>query len=420
MRSLLITNIGELISLRPLAEEQRVTQLTASDLDSIKDAWLYCEDGKVHSFGSNPIPSSLLVTAPSLQIDANARLLLPGFVDSHTHPVFYGSRSSEFRMRLDGISYQEIAQKGGGIMATVKATQAASDQQLLAKTLEHLNQFLAHGVCTVEAKSGYGLNVGEEIRHLEILQEASKQTKQTLKITCLALHAVPSEFPSASAYVANVCDKLLPIVARNQLAEYVDAFIEQGYFSQADCEPYFKKAKELGLSIRVHADEFSDALGAHTAAKWGAASADHLQFASDQGIAEMCKQGVIACILPGTSLYTAIPFTSGRRLADAGCGVAIASDFNPGSCKLENLPMLAILAGLHGKLRSWEVIAGITMVPALSLGLSKRKGALAKGYDADFSIQQVSSLDEWFADFGRTKPKEVWIGGVKQLLPETQ
>ncbi|NRA45968.1 MAG: imidazolonepropionase [Oligoflexales bacterium] len=413
MPSFLLKNIGELVSLSPLAEEQRFIHLREDDLGSIKDAWLYCEDGKVVDFGQSPPPESLLNSSSTHQIDAKQGLVLPGFVDSHTHPIFFGNRSNEFKMRLDGVSYQEIAERGGGIMATVRASREASDEQLLAETLKHFKQFLAHGVTTVEAKSGYGLSPDEEIRHLRVLKKAAVQTDQEVKITCLALHAIPKEYASASTYVSAVCEHLLPIVAQDSLADYVDAFIESGYFSAEDCKPYFKKASELGLGIRVHADEFTDASAAEAAADWKAASADHLQFVSETGLKAMSKKGVVACILPGTSLYTAIPFTSGRRLADADCAVAIASDFNPGSCNLENLPMLAILAGLHGKLKSWEVIAGITLVPALSLGLSKQKRALAKSYDADFCIHDFTSLDEWFADFGRKKPREVWLRGVK-------
>ncbi|MFK7824103.1 MAG: imidazolonepropionase [Oligoflexales bacterium] len=416
MSSVLVRNIGELVTLKPVAERQRFHHLQDTDLGCYHNAWLYCQNGKVLSFGSNSIPDTILADASLTQVDAEKSLVLPGFVDSHTHPVFFGTRSSEFRMRLDGKSYQEIAQNGGGIMATVKASRAASDEQLLENTLAHFKSFLSYGVCTVEAKSGYGLTPKEEIRHLRILNRARQKTKQSIKTSCLALHAIPEEYESTTDYVSGICQQLLPKVAKEKLADYVDAFIEQGYFSSSECEPYFKKAKELGLGIRIHADEFSDAHAAKTAARWQAASADHLQFASEEGMAEMSKKGVVACILPGTSLYTAIPFTSGRKLADLGCAVAIASDFNPGSCNLDNLPMLAILGGLHGKLHSWEVLAGITIVPAFSLGLSTQKGSLAKGFDADFSIQECENLDEWFADFGKTKPKEVWLGGFKQKI----
>ena len=414
MPSVLVNNIGELITLEPLAKEQRASRVKQSDLASTRDAWIFFDEGKVHSSGAGPAPRKFLADPAIQQVDAQQKLVTPGFIDSHTHPIFFGNRSHEFKMRLDGMSYQEIAQQGGGIMATVKATREASDEQLLTQTLKHLKKFLEYGVSTVEAKSGYGLTPSEEIRHLRILKQAASKTKQKLKLTCLALHAIPKEYPSASEYIAAVCEELLPAVAKEQLADYVDAFIENGYFSSNDCVPYFNKAKELGLKIRLHADEFSDALAAQTAADWSAASADHLQFASKEGLSAMSKQGVVACILPGTSLYTAIPFTSGRRLADAGCAVSIATDFNPGSCNLSNLPMLAILAGLHGKLYSWEVIAGITFVPAYSLSLSLQKGALAKGFDADFCIHDFNGLDEWLADFGKTKPKEVWLGGVRQ------
>ena len=413
--NLLVTNIGALLTLEPLAKENKISGINENDLGLIKDAWMYCEDGKVHSYGSMPVPESIDKISKLDHLDAHESLVLPGFVDSHTHPIFSGSRAHEFKKRLDGSSYQEIAQEGGGIKYTVTATREASNASLMEQTLKNLESFLRNGVTTVEVKSGYGLNVEEELRHLRILNTLRGKVSQKLKITCLALHALHEKHANNSEYIKDVVQNLLPQIAREKLADYVDAFIEEGYFSANECDQYFEQAKHYGLGIRIHADEFSDSKGALTAAKWKAASADHLQFASMEGIEAMAAQKVVATILPGTSLYTAIPFANGRTFISKGCPLAIASDFNPGSCLLKNLPQLAIVAGLQANLRSWEIISGITYVAAHSLGLANQKGALASGFDADFVLCNHKNFEEWLADMGQTPPKQVWIKARSQM-----
>lgn len=409
--NILIKNIGELLTCSPLAREKRAHSISMSDLGRIKDAWLFVSDGKIADFGQG-LPPNEIMTGNSVKIiDAEKKLILPGLVDAHTHPLFAGARFQEFSMRLDGKSYQEIASQGGGIQASVEATRIASATTLSHKLQDSLNKFLEFGITTIEVKSGYGLSVQEELRHLQILKDAKSQCKQQLITTCLALHAVPSEYKSSHDYIKVITQELLPLVAERELAQYVDAFIENGYFSAAECEGYFQQAKHLGLKIRIHADEFSDSGAAVTAALYGAASADHLQFANQKGIQAMAEAGVIATVLPGTSLYTAIPFTDASRFTQAKCGVAIATDFNPGSCGIFNLPMLASLAGLHCHLNTAEVIAGVTYAPAKSLDLGAQKGALIQGFDADFLMHPASCIEEWLADMGQTMPDQVWIDG---------
>jgi imidazolonepropionase len=404
-----IKNIGELVTLEPLAQERRGYNVIASDLGIRTKAWLAIADGKVSACGSmserSSWPSDIKV------VDAKGGTVLPGLVDNHTHPIFAGSRHHEFAMRLDGKTYQEIAEAGGGIKYTVSATKAAADSELEALVRTRFAGFLARGVTTIEAKSGYGLIPGEELRELTILNKIAKDSRQTVITTCLALHARPTEFKSNSEFVATTIRDLLPEVARRGLAQYVDAFIEGGYFSADDCNAYMETAKSLGLKIRIHADEFSDAGAASAAAKWGAASADHLQFASDDGIERLAAAGVVATLLPGTSLYTGIPFADARRFLRRGCAVALATDFNPGSCLIDNLAMVAALGAVHCRLSLAQAIAAVTYVPALSLDLGTRKGALVKGFDADFFIFPETSASAWLADMGRTHPLQVWVAG---------
>jgi imidazolonepropionase len=205
--------------------------------------------------------------------------------------------------------------------------------------------------------------------------------------------------------------QLLPQIAAEELASFVDAFVEKDYFSATEAKNWFVEAKKLGLGLRLHADEFSDCEGAALAASLGAASADHLQYASHDGLRKMAEANVVATLLPGTSLYTGIPFANGRKMADLGCAVAIATDFNPGSSPFVNLPFLAAMAGVHGKLKPAEIIAGITFVASKALGLQSEVGALEPGYWADIGIYSGKTVEEWLADMGRTKPKLIFIAG---------
>jgi imidazolonepropionase len=410
--SFLLTNISELYTLAPLAKEGRLTRIQIQDLGLTKNAYLAIKNGKIVASGTGEAPNAYSTWK---KINAEGRLVLPGFVDSHTHPIYAGTRNNEFLMRMNGASYQEIAEAGGGIKSSMTSTRAASDLDLEQSTLANLKTLLSFGVTAVECKTGYGLSPKEELRLLQILQRCKAKAPQHLYVTCLALHAKSPEYSSFKAY-ADACEKeLLPLVKAEGLADAVDAFIEKGYFSVDDVRDFFIAAKKLGLAIRLHADEFSDAGGGEYAAEIGAVTADHLQFASERSVQRMASSGVIATLLPGSSLYTNIPFTDGSRLIHAGVAVAIASDFNPGSCVINNLSMIATTAAIHGKVPPAAVLAGVTYVPAVSLGLKDKKGALADGFDADFTIWSHKSFADWLADFGREKPRMVYIRGQQVL-----
>jgi imidazolonepropionase len=237
----------------------------------------------------------------------------------------------------------------------------------------------------------------------------------------LALHALPPEYPDTPSYIAALLGEgLVQQIADNDLADAFDAFVETGYFAAEDLEGFITEVRSHGFDIRLHADEFSDSGGAAAAARWGAKSADHLQHASQSGIKAMAEKGVIATLLPGTSLYSKIPYTQAAPLINAHCPIAIASDFNPGSCRLGNLPLVTSMAALHCGLSRSLAFAGITYLASCSLGWEGSKGSLHIGYDADFIIHEVGSLNEWFADFGQTSPREVWIQGSPALVTESQ
>lgn len=406
--TLLVKNIGELVTFAPLAKEQRTTQITEADTGSLQNAWLRIGAGRVRDFGTGTPPET---SGPVL--DASGGLVMPGMVDCHTHPLWAGDRSGEFARRLDGATYQEIAAAGGGILSTVAATRACDDQQLLELAAGRLQAMLRQGSTTVEMKSGYALDVDEEIRQLKILQRVAGRARQTTRITCLAPHAIPPG-KTAGAWAREASQKLLPRIAAEGLAHRVDAFIENGYFSVDDCRPWFEQAAALGLECTVHADEFSDAGAARAAAGWGARSADHLEETPADAIAAMAAAGTIAVLLPGTSLYTAIPFADARPFLRAGCAVAIASDFNPGSCLFYNQAMMATLGALHNHLPPAAAMAAVTFVGAAALGLATKKGSLAAGADADFLLYGFPGRHHWLADAGRTAPQGIWIQGEKE------
>jgi len=410
--SILFENIGTLLTLHPLAKEKRGHSVKESDLGILKDAWLFCEQGKVSAFGTGAVSDFIKKRAQDKRDLENA-YVMPGLVDSHTHAIFGGNRYSEFVQRLNGSSYQEIAASGGGIRSTMNATRSASDEDLIQTTLHHIADFQKRGVCTVEIKTGYGLSVEQELRLARLLKNIESQTRSHIVKTCLALHDLSPEYKRSEDYINALRNELLPVLIKENLVSFIDAFIEKGYYAPQQVETFLLAAKKSGLGIRLHADEFSNAEGTKYAALWGAASADHLQCASQEDAKALARSQTVATLLPGTSLYTGIPFTDARMFLKAGCAVAVASDFNPGSSYVKSLAQVASLAAIHCHLKSWEAIAGVTYVPAISLGLKGRKGAIHEGYDADFLVYKMKGMEEWLADMGQTLPDEVWIHAEK-------
>lgn len=405
---------GELVTADPQSIETTSNDGQANEMLSSfhrgvglrRTGWFTVKNGKFCRVGSGSPPQDV-----QSRVDLEGRLVLPGLIDCHTHPLFAGDRSAEFVARSSGKSYADIANEGGGILATVSKTKNASAEELKELTKSRLSDFLRRGVTTVEVKSGYGLSTGEELRHLKLLNEIKKESSQTLYVTALILHAVAPPYTSPKKFATDEGLPLLESPEISELADSVDAFIETGYFDPEATEEFFLRAKELGLDIRLHADEFSDAGAAAFAAKLGAKSADHLQFASSDGLKKMAQKGVVATVLPGTSLYTGIPFTNARKMIDAGLTVAVATDFNPGSCAIDNLPMVASLAAVQCGLTGEEALLGVTLHAAKALGMENRKGSITPGKDADFVVHSLATAAEWIADFGKSPPEKVFISG---------
>jgi imidazolonepropionase len=321
-------------------------------------------------------------------IDAAGGTLLPGFVDAHTHPVWAGDRGEEIGRRLAGASYAAIAAGGGGILATVAATRAASDEELSSTVRERLSRMLAHGATTVEAKSGYGLTVEDEVRALRILRALGDDPDLPAIVpTLLAAHEVPPEFRDDRAeWVRTVAEEIVPLVARERLARFCDVFCEEGVFTVPEARTILDAARRAGLGLRVHADELARSGGTLLAAELGAASADHLLFAGGEEIAELARAETVAVILPGTAWWMRSRRAPARSMIDAGVPVAVASDANPGTCYTESLAAVAAHACLDSELTVEETLTGMTLNAAASLELADRVGSLETGKAADVVV----------------------------------
>ncbi len=345
-----------------------------------------CEGGRI-TFVGPPQEHDRRFPPADATLDAAGGCIIPGFVDPHTHPVWAGSREDEFDRRLRGESYMDIARSGGGINATVEATRAATAEALLESTLARLDTFLLHGTTTIEAKSGYGLDLDTEIRMLEVIGEAGRRHPVDLAPTCLAAHEVPPEHRrDPEAYVRLITGTIHPEIARRGLAEAVDVFCERGVFDIEQTRRILADAPRLGWRIHLHADELTPLGGAELAVELGALSADHLVHVTDAGIAALAGSDTVATLLPGTSFFLRSAYAPARRLIDAGCAVALATDCNPGSSPTESMPMIVALACLEMGLTVAESLTAATLNAAAALGRADRLGSIEVGKQADLVV----------------------------------
>lgn len=342
-------------------------------------------------------------------LDAGGGTLLPGFIDAHTHPLFRGTREEEFEQRTQGRSYVEIAQAGGGILSSVRGVRESSDEELLARLLLRLDRFLELGTTTIEAKTGYGLSCAEEERCLRLLQRASQQHPIEIVPTFLGAHEYPEEYRGRkSEYVELLVQEMLPGVAAQGIAEYCDIFTESHVFSLADSLRILTRARELGLRLRLHADQLSLLGGAQLAAQLQADSADHLEYIDEAGIQALGAAGVVPVLCP------LVPLTlrqereaPGRRMVDAGLAPAISTDFNPGSCYLQSLPVVLAFAALRYRFTAAEALCAATLNAAASLGRAARLGSLEVGKDADLVVLDQPNHKHLVYELGRNAVRAV-------------
>lgn len=360
--------------------------------------------------------TSLKESYPSAQLIEikDKQVLLPGFIDAHTHICHAGSRANDYALRNAGSSYLEIAKSGGGIWDTVQKTRSASLEQLSQSTLERAGSMLKKGITTIEVKSGYGLSVEEELKMLRAIKQANLSSKADLIPTCLAAHIKPKDFEgNHKSYLDIIVDRLFPILLEEQLCSRIDAFIEEEAFNEGAVKRYFETAKELKFDITVHADQFSVG-GSKIAVEYDAISADHLEASGEKEIALLANSNVISMALPGASIGLGCAFTPARKILDAGGSLAIASDWNPGSAPMGDLLTQATILGSFQKLSNAEVLAGITYRAARALGL-KDRGLLRPNCKADFVSFPCNHVNEILYKQGSMQASAVWKNGIQYI-----
>ena len=372
---ILIKNASELVTLKgPNAPR---TKQQMSDLSIINNGSIAIHDGKIVEIGKN------LNYSAEKTIDAHGKTVMPGFVDSHTHLVFAGSREFELDMKLKGFSYMDILKKGGGIFYTVNKTRKASDDQLIKQSKTRLDTMLLHGTTTCEAKSGYGLDTKTELKILKVQKQLQKLHPIDIVSTFLGAHAIPKELGS-DEYVDQIIDEMIP--KTKGLARFCDVFCEKGVFTVDQSRRILEAGKEYGLTPKIHADEIVDTGGAGLAAKVGAVSADHLLMSSDNGLKAMAKSGVIGVLLPGTPFSLMMKdYSNARKMIKFGVPVALATDLNP-NCYTENMQFMVQLACLNMKMTPAEAVTAATFNSACAIGLNDRVGSLEPGKQADIMI----------------------------------
>jgi imidazolonepropionase len=353
--------------------------------------------------------NNMIKTKCDLTIDADNNIITPGFIDSHTHPIFIGNRAEELQMRLNGKSYNEIKESGGGILTSIENLRNASFEELYISSINNITPFIKYGTTTLEAKSGYGLSLKDEIKSLRVIKKINDNLDIDILPTFLGAHAIPPEYNS-NDYVDIICNEMLPQINNEQLAIFCDVFCEEGYFDINQSRKILNVAKSYNLIPRIHADEFKCFGASKLAKEIGAASADHLMHINQEGINALSSSNVIATLLPGTTFFlNKKEYANGRKLIDQNCQVSIASDFNPGTCTIRSLPNIMFLAMKNCGMTLDEVFLGVTYNAAKSLLKENELGLIKENYIADIIFWDVDSLSEipyWF-DSGYSKINRV-------------
>ncbi|MDQ7096345.1 imidazolonepropionase [Desulfosporosinus sp. PR] len=372
-----------------------------SEVGLIENGAVAVREGNIVAVGlTEDVLGSEWLGPDTVQINAQGKVVTPGFVDPHTHVIYAGSREHELSLKLKGVPYLDILKQGGGILSTVRSTRQATDEELKAQTSRRLRTMLSLGTTTAEVKSGYGLTLEEELRALRLIKELDQAQPIDLVPTFMGAHAVPPGY-SEEEFTDIVVNDMLPQVASEALAEFCDVFCEPGVFSVQSSERILKKAKELNLKLKIHADELDSAGGAELGAKLGVTSADHLLQASDEGIAALAKQGVIAVLLPATSFNLAKnSYARARAMLQANVPLALATDSNPGSSPTESMPLVLTLACLYLRLTPEEALTAATINAAHAVGRSDRAGSLEVGKQGDILVLDVPNLNYLPYHFG--------------------
>jgi imidazolonepropionase len=386
--NLLIKNIKQLVTVSAAGKRFKAGP-EMNDLGIVENATVLIENGRISWTGRT---SDFEQTVPDSidTLDAEGLVALPGFVDSHTHALFAGTRENEFALRSAGKSYTEIASAGGGILSTVAAVRAATKKELKKNARKHLDGMLRSGTTTVEIKSGYGLNEPDEIKMMDAINELADEQLIGIAATFLGAHAVPPEYTeNTGEYVQLICSRILPYLARRKALQFCDVFCDNGFFSVDQARTILEAARTLGISIKMHADQLSQIGASVLAAELGAVSADHLEKIDDAGIAALQRAGTIATVLPGVSFFLNEEYSPARKIIGAGVPLAIASDFNPGSNMSFSMPLMMTIACTQMRLTPEEAITAATLNGAAALNMSGQTGSIEPGKQADIIFYDV-------------------------------
>jgi imidazolonepropionase len=407
MANLLVTNIGELLTLAP-AMKKEGRRIVEADLGIMRNQAMHIEKGRIAWIGpQKKIPKALAKTKKLKEFSAKGLTLMPGLVECHTHLIFAGSRAAEFELRNQGVSYQEIAKNGGGILFTMKQTREISPKALKAISQLRVDEFVSQGVTTLEIKSGYALDEKNEIKCLKVAKSLGGPRIVT---TFLGAHAKPPEFDSYKAYLNFLQDKVLPQVKKQKLSNRVDIYVEKGFFSKEDSREFLKATQGMGFEVLLHADQLSLSGGADLCVELGAVSGDHLLQIGDSQIQKLASSQVTCVLLPAADLYMRCSYPPARKLIDAGARVALATDFNPGTSPTQDVNLVGLLARIEMKMSLPEVIAAYTVGAAYALNLQTKVGSLELGKYADF-ICSEKCWREMFYSIGNPIPTFVYSGG---------
>jgi len=365
-----------------------------NELSFLNNKNIYIDNKKIWKITDKDYPFTQL-------IDAENSIITPGFIDCHTHPIFSDNRSKEFMQRTNGKTYHEITKSGGGINSSVNSLREKKEDDLYWECFNRIDQFLFNGTTTLEAKSGYGLTLKDEIKSLNVIKRINDNHILDVVPTFLGAHSIPNEYKdNKSEYINIVCDEMIPMVSKNSLAEFCDVFCEKKYFNYDDSYRILKTAIRHGLIPRLHADEFEDSRGLELALELNAISADHLMAANNKMFKKLGKSNVVSVLLPGTTFFLGQSnYVNAREMLDNHCEIAIASDFNPGSCTINSLPQIMFLSMLYCKMTFSEVFKGVTINAAKAINREKSIGLIKEGYNADLLFWDIDSIYEipyWF------------------------
>ena len=380
----------------------------AGGIGHVPDAALAIRDGRIAWVGTRQQLQAMSWSAPVVT-EARGLWITPGLIECHTHLVYAGDRSNEFAARLRGATYEDIARAGGGIVSTMRATRAASEAELLAQSLPRAQALASEGVTTLEVKSGYGLDLASELKMLRVAKRLGEELGMDVVKTFLGAHALPPEFANRQDdYVRHVCDDMLTAVAAEQLADAADVFCERIAFTREQTERVFERARSLGLALRLHADQLSDGGGGDIAARYGALSADHLEYASHASLQAMARSGVVAGLLPGAFYYlreTRMPPI--EKMRALGVQMAVSTDCNPGTSPIASLLLAMNMACVLFRMTAAEVLRGVTINAARALGLGEDRGMLRVGMRADLAIWKLRHPEQLCAEVGTHRPVEI-------------